>query len=48
MPKKVHLAAVVNAPIAEVFDCLNDHEQFGEIWKGTARRVKESSERWER
>lgn len=44
MPQKIHLSAVVSAPIAEVFDCLNDHEQFGEIWPGATRRVKDSSD----
>jgi carbon monoxide dehydrogenase subunit G len=44
MPKKIHLTATVAAPIADVFDCLNDHQQFGEIWPGTARRVKDSTD----
>lgn len=45
MPKKIHLTATVNAPIEHVFDCLNDHEQFGEIWPGETTRVKDSSDR---
>lgn len=44
MPKKIRLSATVNAPIAAVFDCLNDHEQFGRIWPGQTRRVKDSEQ----
>lgn len=44
MPKKITLTATVAAPIADVFDCLNDHEQFGEIWPGKTRRVTDSSD----
>ena len=44
MPQKMHLTASVNAPVNAVFDCLNDHEQFGRIWPGVTRRVKDSSD----
>ena len=42
MPQKIYLAASVAAPIEDVFNCLNDHEQFGQIWPGKTRRVKDS------
>lgn len=45
MPKQqIQLTATVQAPREAVFDFLNDHEQFGRIWAGQTRRVKDSSE----
>lgn len=42
MPQRIQLNATVKAPVEHVFSCLNDHEQFGRIWPGETRRVKDS------